>query len=244
MGYREVKVYDGEFPTHEQIISGDPTAPPFPKETWREQMQPGEFAVRLRDAKTGLPIGGDGKIPGKQSEAICRIYENLAEANSFAVESTRDRVGIDCRIFDHTGMIITTIRDQKEALKFSAVLFGGTLLWITAMTLAGMAIIWLVLRTVIAVPYPYLQDALAFGWRGWTGVAFAGFALSVLGFFAKARFAAHRRWKKVRAEMSPEEWTKYEALNQLFGSADPRERERFLALKKEFEERLREIHKK
>jgi hypothetical protein len=33
-------------------------------------------------------------------------------------------------------------------------------------------------------------------------------------------------------------------LNQLFGTADPEERKRFLALREEFEEKVREIHKK
>src|SRR3981081_4693152 len=132
MSFREVKVYDGEFPTYEQIISGDPTQPLFPKEIWLEQMRPGEFAVRFRDGKTGLPIEGDGNVPGQRSEANCRIYDNLAEANLYASESTQDRTGIHCRISDHGGTIITTISDPKVSQKFSFVLFGGILLWIAA----------------------------------------------------------------------------------------------------------------
>jgi hypothetical protein len=123
MGFREVKVYDGEFPNDQQIISGDPTQPPFPKEIWLEQMRPGEFAVRFRDGKTGLPI----------------------------------------------------------------------------------------------------KD----GWLAWTGIAIAGFVPSLLGFYAKARIAARRRLKRVRASIGPEEWTKYEALNHMFGTANPEERKDF-----------------
>jgi hypothetical protein len=64
MGFREVKVYDGEFPTCDQVISGDPTQPPFPKEIWLEQMRPGEFAVRFRDGKTG-PSKAMGKCAAR-----------------------------------------------------------------------------------------------------------------------------------------------------------------------------------
>ena len=39
MGYREVRIYGGEFPTPDQILSGDPTSPPFPKEVWLQQVQ-------------------------------------------------------------------------------------------------------------------------------------------------------------------------------------------------------------
>ena len=113
MGFREVKVYDGEFPTYEQIISGDPTQPPFPKEIWLEQMRPGEFAVRFRDGKTGLPIEGDGKVHGRRSEATYRIYDNLAEVNLYALESTRDHMGIHCRIIDNSG---TMAVDHRRAV--------------------------------------------------------------------------------------------------------------------------------
>jgi len=48
---REVRVYDGDFPSYERILAGDPTAV-FPKEIWLQQVQPGEFAVRYKDFKT------------------------------------------------------------------------------------------------------------------------------------------------------------------------------------------------
>jgi hypothetical protein len=46
-------MFRGDFPTYEQILAGDPTAV-FPKEMWLQQVQPGEFAVRYKDFKTGL----------------------------------------------------------------------------------------------------------------------------------------------------------------------------------------------
>ena len=53
MGYREVKVYEGEFATFEQLMTGDPGRPPAPREVWQKQVKPGEFAVRYKDFKTG-----------------------------------------------------------------------------------------------------------------------------------------------------------------------------------------------
>jgi len=38
---REVRVFDGDFPSCERILAGDPTAV-FPKEIWLQQVQPGE----------------------------------------------------------------------------------------------------------------------------------------------------------------------------------------------------------
>jgi len=38
MGFREVKVYEGEFATFEQLITGDPARPPFPEEVWQKQV--------------------------------------------------------------------------------------------------------------------------------------------------------------------------------------------------------------
>ena len=48
MGMREVRVYDGNSPTIEQVVAGDPAAR-FPKEIWLAQMHPGQFAVRYKD---------------------------------------------------------------------------------------------------------------------------------------------------------------------------------------------------
>ena len=38
---REVRVFDGDFPSYERIFAGDPTAV-FPKEIWLQQVQPGK----------------------------------------------------------------------------------------------------------------------------------------------------------------------------------------------------------
>jgi len=60
VGAREVRVYDGDFPTFEQMLAGGSEAA-FPKEVWLQQVQPGEFAVRYKDFKTGLARSPAGK---------------------------------------------------------------------------------------------------------------------------------------------------------------------------------------
>lgn len=42
MLYREIPIYDDPFPTQEQIMSGNPTAPRIPDESWLKHVQPGE----------------------------------------------------------------------------------------------------------------------------------------------------------------------------------------------------------
>ena len=49
---------------------------------------------------------------------------------------------------------------------------------------------------------------------------------------------------KVRASFTKEEMKKFEEINTLFGSADPAERERFLELTREYQQKIREVVKK
>jgi hypothetical protein len=60
IGMREVRVYDGDFPTFDEILADYPDKT-FPKEIWLPQVQPGEFAVRYRDFKTGLACNTSGE---------------------------------------------------------------------------------------------------------------------------------------------------------------------------------------
>jgi len=72
---REVRVYEGDFPTWQQRLSGGPGAALL-NEAWL-QMQPGEFAIHYKDFKTGLARNPAGEPV--QSSEICRIFDNLAQ---------------------------------------------------------------------------------------------------------------------------------------------------------------------
>ena len=114
MGLREVRVYNGDFPTFEQMLAGG-SAAAFPKEIWLPQVQPGEFAVRYKDFKTGLARSPAGEHV--KSSEICRIFSSLEEARANSREVAKDHWTVRCFIHDHTGAQVSTISNNKEVSK-------------------------------------------------------------------------------------------------------------------------------
>ncbi len=242
MPYREVKAYDDPFPTYEQIISGDPAAPPFPKEAWLQQVKQGEFAVRYKDFKTGLARSPQGK-PVQASE-ICRIFDNLAEARSNSLQITKEHWTVRCFIYDYTGAQVDSISNTRETGKFAANMYTALLLWGGLFTIAGMALIWGVYRVTLFMLAPGSEPIHSLSWLGWSAFAAAGLAIAVLAWWMKLRRSAGRRINKIRASFTKEEMKKFEEINTLFGTADPAERERFLELTREYQQKIREVVKK
>lgn len=242
MPYREVKAYDDPFPTYDQILSGDPAAPPFPKEVWLQQVKQGEFAVRYKDFKTALARSPQGN-PVQASE-ICRIFDNLAEARSNCLQVTKEHWTVRCLIYDHTGAQIDSISNTRETGKFAASMYAAILLWGGLFTIAGMALIWGAYRATLLVVAPGSEPIRSLGWLGWCAFAAAGLAIAVLACWMKVRRNAGRRVNKIRANFTKEEMKKFEEINTLFGTADPAERERFLELTREYQQKIREAVKK
>jgi hypothetical protein len=152
MPYREVKVYDDPFPTHDQILSGDPTAPPFPKEAWLQKLNPGEFVVRYKDFKTGLARNPEGKQV--QASEICRIFDNLVEARSNSLQVAQEHWAVRCFIYDHTGAQVDSVSNTRETVKFAANMYAAILLWVGLFTVAGMALIWGIYRVTLFLLAP------------------------------------------------------------------------------------------
>src|SRR5215510_10795343 len=123
---REVRVYDGDFPTFDQMLAGNPTAV-FPKEIWLQQMQPGEFAVRYKDFKSGLARNPAGKPV--QSSEICRVFGSLDEARADSREVAKSHWAVRCFIYDHADVQVDAIANTKEVGKFALVVYAGILLW-------------------------------------------------------------------------------------------------------------------
>jgi len=82
------------------------------------------------------------------------------------------------------------------------------------------------------------------GWLGWVGFSTASFALAALAYFVRIRFIARRRVAKIRGGISPEDRARFEDINRLYGTSDPKEREKLLALQKELKEKVRQSLKK
>jgi hypothetical protein len=240
MAFREVKVYDGPFATYDQILSGDPAAPPFPKEIWQQQVKQGEFAVRYKDFKTGLARNPQGAHV--QGSEICRIFDNLAEARSNSLQVAKEHWTVRCFVYDHTGAQVDSVSNTAQVNKFAARTYTAILLWGGLFTVAGMALIWGAYRvTLFLLPG---SDPIHSSWLGWFAFAAAGLAIAVLAWWMKVRRSAYRRVNKIRASLTKEEMKKFEDINALFGTADPVERERFLKLTREYQQKIREALRK
>lgn len=248
MAMREVRVYDGDFPAVERLLAGDPTVA-FPKETWLSKVQPGEFAVRFKDFKTGQARNPAGK-PVRSSE-ICRIFGSLEEARANSREVVAEHWIVRCFIYDHTGAQVGTICNNKEVNKFAAAAYVALLLWVGIFAVVGMGLIWMLWRGTPLLPGPFhavhvLLSPL--GWLGWVAYASAGLLLGIWVWQLRIRFIAAKRIGRLHAKLesttSPEEKKRFAELNALHGSNDPAERERFLKLYHEYQKKLSEALKK
>ena len=243
---REVRVYDGDFPSLERMMAGDPTAV-FPKEVWLSQVRPGEFAVRYKDFKTGLARNPAGE-PVKSSE-ICRIFGSLEEARADSREVTKARLTVRCFLYDHTGKQVASISNNREVGRFALAMYAGILLGVAIFGAFGMGLLWLLSRAVLflAGPQVYVRVFGLPGWLGWAAFAFAGLLVGGLAWYWRIQFAAGRRVDRVRARLksmiSPDERRRFEELNILHGTKDPAARERFLKLLAEYQEKVREAVK-
>jgi hypothetical protein len=201
MAYREVKVHDDPFPTHEQILSGDPAAPPFPKEAWLQKVNPGEFAVRYKDFKSGLARNPQGQHV--QASEICRVFDNLSEARSNSLQVTKEHWTVRCFIYDHSGAQIDSVSNAARVSKFALSMYAGILLWATLYTVTGMALIWGVYRGTLFLLVPGGNTVYSLNWLGWCSLAAAGAATAIFAWFMKLRLIAARRVKRVRASLRP-----------------------------------------
>jgi hypothetical protein len=246
VGYREVKIYVGPFPTFEQIVSGDPTVPSQPNEVWLQQMRPGEFAVRYRDFKTGLARNPEGERISRSSE-ICRIFESLSEARENSRQVVQAHWTVRCFAYDHTGKQLESIANTREVNKFALAMYASILLWGALFACAGMLGIWCVYRLGVLLFAPTLH-LIHLTWLGWAAFAISGLVLGILGWLLSVRFKAETHvnegMKKLQSAIAPEERKRFEELNTLYGSADPAERQRFLELMREYQHKLKQAMRK
>lgn len=242
MAYREVKIYDDPFPTHDQIISGDPAAPPFPREVWLQKVNPGEFAVRYKDFKTGLARNPQGEHV--QASEICRIFDTLDEARSNSAQVSKEHWTVRCFIYDHTGAQVDSVSNVKETSKFAANMYAAILFWGGLFTIAGMALIFGTYRVTLFLLAPGSQPIRSLNWVGWSVFGVVGLAAAALAWYVRLRRRAGRTVDQIRASFTKEEMKKYKEVNSLYGTADPNERERLLKLTREYQEKIRAALKK
>jgi hypothetical protein len=248
MAMREVRVYDGDFPTHEQILCGD-TGAVFPKERWLKEMHPGEFAVLYKDFKTEIARNPAGEYV--QSSAICRIFDSLEEAREDSRKVTTEHWTVRCSIYDHDGSQVDAISNNKKVGKFAAATYAGIVLWIVVFAIAGMGLIWIVFKTSVFILEPSTSAQKHFpvsNWLEWVGYAASGFFFALIAWLARRGVTALRRTSRMKRNLnsmlSPEDRRRFAELNTLHGSEDPAEHERFLKLANEYREKVSEALKK
>jgi hypothetical protein len=244
---REVRVYDGDFPTWQQMLAGGPGAA-FPKEIWLQDLQPGEFAVRYKDFKTGLSRSPSYEL-AKSSE-ICRVFHNLDEARADSRRVVSERWVVRCFIYDHTGNQVDTISNAKQLNKYAFVMYGQVLLTIACCALLGMTLIWIIYRIWLlnSPSAPSARMPPVFGWFYWVSYVAAGLLLLALVIYLRFRWGIHRTVSRMRTKLnsalSLEEKKRFEELNTLHLSRDPADRERFVKLANEYEGKIREALKR
>lgn len=247
MMMREVRVYDGDFPTREQMLAGGPGAT-FPKEVWLQQMQPGEFAVRYKDFKTGLARNPHGEQV--QSSEICRIFSSLEEARADSRKVVSDHWVIRCFIYDHTGAKVDSVSNTRKLNRYGAAIYSQLLLGIAFCALVGMGLVWILYKIwlLFAPSSPSAHKPPVFGWLYWVSYIVAGLLLVALVVYLRFRWMINRAVSRVHAKLSsaisPEDKKRFQELNHLHLSRDPSERERFLKLANEYQEKIREALKK
>lgn len=240
---REVRVYDGDFPTPEQMLAGGPGAA-FAKEVWAQQMQPGEFAVRYKDFKTGLARNPAGELA--RSSEICRIFSSLEDARADSRKVVNDHWVVVCFIYDHTGAKVDTLSNTRKLNRYAAAIYAQILLGIAFCALGGMGLVWSIYKIwlLFAPPSPSAQKLPVFGWLYWASYAAAGLLLAALLVYLRFRWIIHRAVSRTHAKLSsaisPEDQKRFQELNHLHHSRDPSERERFLKLANEYQEKIRE----
>jgi hypothetical protein len=131
-----------------------------------------------------------------------------------------------------------------ETGKFATNMYAAILLWGSLFTIAGMALIWSTYRVTLFLLAPGSEPIRSLNWLGWLAFAATGLATAILAWFLKLRRKAGRKVNKVRASFTPEEMKKFEEINTLHGTADPVERERFLELTREYQQKIRDSLKK
>lgn len=253
---REVRVYDGEFPTRQetlagwqQALAGGPGAA-LPKEVWLQQMQPGEFAVRYKDFKTGLARDPLGEVV--KSSEICRIFDHLEEARADSRTVTKEHWVVRCFIYDHTGAQVGTISNTWELNKFAALRYLQLLSVIAFYAAVGMTLIWIAYRIwLMAAPPSLFHIHVLFGWAYWLSYAAAGLLVAALLVYLRIQWRVRRSVRsaflmraRLDSTLSPEEKKRFQELNTLYLSRDPAERERFVKLVGEYQEKIREAMKK
>src|SRR5258708_7383393 len=185
---REVRVYDGAFSTAEPIRSLQPSLV-FPRSTWLQQVQLGEFAVRYKDFKTGLARAPSGDYV--QSSEICRIFGSLEEARANSREVVTAHWTVRCFIYDRTGRQIEAISNKRKVRKFAIDLYAPVVGSLAIFAFVGIGLMWLLGKVIPSI-----------GWVEWIVSALLGLLLGILAWYLHTRSVIERRVDRMHGSVT------------------------------------------
>jgi hypothetical protein len=242
MPMRAVKVYDGPFPSVEDMMFGDPaTRAPVPNETWAEQMEASEIALFCVNFKSQTPVREEDGRPGPRSDQVCRVSSDIAELQRRAQEIVKLHPSIVCELRRKDGSTIQRVSNRRFLWRFASTTYLAIGVWLVALTAFGMGMIWVLRAMVIRAGFAPFALSL----KQWTAWLAGGAVLGILALISSMWFSVLWRTKRLHRRLdetlNPDEKLRYEEINRLSVSVDFEERRRGQKLSKEYYQRLVEI---
>jgi hypothetical protein len=244
MGMREVRVYDRDFASFEEMLAGV-SADEAPQEVWLSQVAEGEFAVRYKDFKTGCARNPLGQHV--QSAEICRIFSSINEAAADSRNVVKEYWTVRCFLYDHTGTLIKTVSNDRQVAKFAYTAYARLFVSLAAYAVLGMGLLRVLLGVcdwMIGPRWGNHFEPSHWGWLPWMAYALAGLVIVVVLWLLRILLTARRRVDRtttnLNAILTPEDKKRFDELNTLHGTRDPVERERLLKLTREYQQKVRD----
>ena len=83
---------------------------PSRRSGWTDDLTATQLAVFLRDVKTQMELGLDGKEISAGAPGVCYVFDSLAEAEQFCTERITQFERMQCEIYDRRGKLLDPIR--------------------------------------------------------------------------------------------------------------------------------------
>jgi len=165
MTSRVVRVYDGPFPSLEEMTFGDPAnRTPWPKEVWAGQMQEHEVALFCVNFKSTRPVREETGRPGSQSEETCRIFSSVEDADSHARRVVLAHPSTVCILRSKDEREVKRVSNRRFMRKFAFASLLGAGLWLAFAAGIGFALIVL-FRTLVRGPgFQWILALSAWQW--------------------------------------------------------------------------------
>jgi len=246
MSSRVVRVYDGEFPSIDEIRFGDPAMrPPFPDEVWPRRMQPNEVALFCVNFKSQTPVREETGRPGPQSEETCRIFASVEDAEAYAQGIVKAHPTTVCILRSNNEMELKRISNSRFLSRSTFVSLLGLAFWFMAVTMTVLSMIWFSRVLTHSPRFEWILWLSAWQWFALIALsALLGISVVIFKFTVPAYRRVIRFRQALENELTPEEKTRFRQINALSTSPDPEDRNKAKQLHEEYLRRVSEIRQR